>query len=75
MQNLVRAVENDLTLRAVQSGLGAQQWEQMASRELLQALRAPLLSSMQARELLRVLGESGQRALSSGTLKVLLDLA
>lgn len=75
-QRLVRAIENDLALRAIQSGLGASQWEQVASPELISALhKTPILTALQAREVLRALGEQGQRALCASTLKVLLDLA
>jgi hypothetical protein len=76
MQRLVRAIENDLALRAIQSGLGANQWEQVASPELITALhKTPVVTPMQAREILRALGEQGQRILCASTLKMLLDLA
>lgn len=75
MQRLVRAIENDLALRAIQSGLGANQWEQVASPELIRALnKTPVITPLQAREVLRALGAEGQRMLCASTLKMLLDL-
>lgn len=75
MHQLVRAIENDLALRAIQAGLGANQWEQMASRELAEALRkVKSLSPSQAREILRALGESGQKSLTSSTLRLITEL-
>jgi DNA-binding NarL/FixJ family response regulator len=76
MHQLVRAIEDDLARRAIQAGLGANQSQQVTSRELADALRkARYLSPSQAREVLRVLGEAGQRALTPSTLRVLIEVA
>lgn len=73
---MIRLVEEHLALQAIQAGIGANSWGNMASRELLEILRhVTYLHSFEARDILDALGEKGQKKLHASTLNTLLELS
>ena len=70
--SLLRLVETDLAVKAIQQGIGANNWERICTPALLEAMKKVKgLSSIQAKEILEVLGEKGQKRLSVASLVAL----
>jgi hypothetical protein len=69
---LLRLIETDLATKAIQQGIGASNWERICTPALLDAMRKVRgISSYQAKEILEVLGENGQKRLSTASLMAL----